>query len=234
MKANVPGDTTRHRRPRGRVAAAVLPGAFVLMLAGVTGVAAAPSPSPSATPTTSPTHSATCHHHHAPYCPKPTPTPTPTPSPTATPIANGGMGGAGNGMTPTPTPQPTSTPAPQPTATPAPTSSPTGATGAGTGTAPGGVSGGGQTGGSRAVSAVRLQLPSVLAPFAPLSASVGSLSSRSSLDAARIPPVEALTPLGGVNFGHGLNLGPLLLLIDMIGIGLLVYLVRTRWLTPEF
>jgi hypothetical protein len=215
--------------------AAVLPGVFALMLAGVSGVAAGQtsSPSPTATPAaaTSPSPTPTCHRHRPPYCPTPTPTPTPTPSPTATPIANGGMGGAGNGVTSTPTPQPTSTPAPRATSTP--TASPSGTSGAGTGSAPGGVSGGGQTGGSRIVSAGRLQIPSVLAPFAPLSASVGSLNARSGLDAARIPPVEALTPLGGVTFGNGLNLGPLLLLIDMIGIGLLVYLVRTRWLTPE-
>jgi hypothetical protein len=71
------------------------------------------------------------------------------------------------------------------------------------------------------------------APFAPLSAADSSVSSTSGLDAARIPPVEALTPMSGVDFGSGLNLAPLLLLIDMIGIGLLVYLVRTRWLAPE-
>ena len=52
------------------------------------------------------------------------------------------------------------------------------------------------------------------------------------LDAARIPPVEALTPLSGLDFGNGLNVGPLLLLIDVIGIGVLIYLVRTRWLAP--
>jgi hypothetical protein len=83
------------------------------------------------------------------------------------------------------------------------------------------------------VAAGRVQIPSVLAPFAPLSASLGSMNTGSGLDAARIPPVEALTPMGGLDFGHGLNLGPLLLLIDLIGIGLLVYIVRTRWLTPE-
>ncbi len=45
--------------------------------------------------------------------------------------------------------------------------------------------------------------------------------------------MEALTPLSGLAFGNGLNLGPLLLLVDVIGIGMLVYLVRTRWLAPE-
>ena len=55
----------------------------------------------------------------------------------------------------------------------------------------------------------------------------------SGLDAARIPPLEALTPLSGLDFGNGLDLGPLLLLIDLIGIGTLAYLVRTRWMAPE-
>ena len=67
------------------------------------------------------------------------------------------------------------------------------------------------------------------APFAPLA----SVVTTPGLDAARIPPVEALTPLSGLAFGNGLNLGPILLLIDLVGIGLLVYLVRTRWLAPE-
>jgi hypothetical protein len=62
---------------------------------------------------------------------------------------------------------------------------------------------------------------------------VTAVTSGQGLDAARIPPVEALTPLSGLEFGNGLNLGPILLLIDLIGIGMLVYLVRTRWLAPE-
>jgi hypothetical protein len=62
---------------------------------------------------------------------------------------------------------------------------------------------------------------------------VAAASSGQGLDAARIPPVEALTPLSGLAFGNGLNLGPILLLVDLVGIGLLVYLVRTRWLAPE-
>jgi hypothetical protein len=70
-------------------------------------------------------------------------------------------------------------------------------------------------------------------PFAPLANIVKVVTSGQGLDAARIPPVEALTPLSGLDFGSGLNLGPILLLIDMLGIGLLIYLVRTRWLNPE-
>jgi len=66
------------------------------------------------------------------------------------------------------------------------------------------------------------------APFVSLSG-----ASASGLDGARIPPVEALTPLSGLDFGNGLDLGPLLLLIDLIGIGVLAYLVRTRWMAPE-
>ncbi len=70
-------------------------------------------------------------------------------------------------------------------------------------------------------------------PFAPLTDAVTAVTYGQGLDAARIPPVEALTPLSGLDFGNGLNVGPILLLIDMLGIGLLVYLVRTRWLNPE-
>jgi len=98
------------------------------------------------------------------------------------------------------------------------------------------VAGSGHSGGSGGTSTqgtTRSQDPTDLAPFAPLTVAVGPLTTKSGLDAARIPPVEALTPLSGLDFGTGINLGPLLLLIDMIGIGLIVYLVRTRWLTPE-
>ena len=70
-------------------------------------------------------------------------------------------------------------------------------------------------------------------PFAPLAGAVRAVTLGQGLDAARIPPVEALTPLSGLDFGNGLNLGPILLLVDLIGIGLLVYVVRTRWLAPE-
>jgi hypothetical protein len=79
----------------------------------------------------------------------------------------------------------------------------------------------------------RPQTVVVPTPFAPLTNAVTAVTSGQGLDAARIPPVEALTPLSGLDFGNGLNVGPILLLIDMLGIGLLVYLVRTRWLNPE-
>ncbi|MFZ2035223.1 MAG: hypothetical protein WAW53_15840 [Candidatus Dormiibacterota bacterium] len=81
--------------------------------------------------------------------------------------------------------------------------------------------------------ATHVQVQADPTPFAPLTNTVTVVTAGQGLDAARIPPVEALTPLSGLEFGSGLNLGPILLLIDMIGIGLLVYLVRTRWLAPE-
>jgi hypothetical protein len=232
MNANVFADITSRRGPRGRAAAALLPGVFAILLAGVSGVAAGPSkptsPTASPTPTASPSPTLLCNKPNAPRC-KRTPPPTlSAPSPSS--IGNGGMGGGGG---PAPTPLPTSTPAP--TSTQVPTSTASGSTGASGGTAPG-ASGGGHSGGSGGAGsqrATRSQDPTDLAPFAPLTVAGGSLSTKSGLDAARIPPVEALTPLSGLDFGNGLNLGPLLLLIDMIGIGLLVYLVRTRWLTPE-
>jgi hypothetical protein len=103
-------------------------------------------------------------------------------------------------------------------------------------TSTGGSSGGSHTGGSGGTSttvAGRPQIVVVPTPFGPLTSAVRAVTSGQGLDAAQIPPVEALTPLSGLDFGNGLNLGPVLLLIDMLGIGLLVYLVRTRWLNPE-
>jgi hypothetical protein len=246
MNANVLGALTPRRRPRGRAALALLPGAFVVMLAGVSGVAAAANPTPAAavtvtaTPSPSPTPR-TCHHGTRPdgtCCPRrnpcitPTPSPTPTPSATPSPTGGGSSGTGGGGPTPTPTatPAPTSTPAP--TATPAPTPTPANSSGGSGGTQSGGTgSGGGSTGGKTgATHAPALVDPT---PFAPLTSAVRAVTSGQGLDAARIPPVEALTPLSGLEFGNGLNLGPILLLIDVIGIGLLFYLIRTRWLAAE-
>jgi hypothetical protein len=104
----------------------------------------------------------------------------------------------------------------------------------------GGSIGGHSTGGGSAPSttvagtgAAHVQAQVDPTPFAPLTSAVKVVTSGQGLDAARIPPLEALTPLSGLEFGSGLNLGPILLLIDLIGIGTLVYLVRTRWLAPE-
>ena len=100
-----------------------------------------------------------------------------------------------------------------------------------------GGSAGGHTGSSGGatgdVDATHTQAAAVPTPFAPLTAAVTVVTSGQGLDAARIPPVEALTPLSGLDFGSGLNVGPILLLIDLIGIGMLCYLVRTRWLASE-
>src|SRR5580700_7022076 len=203
MSANIFGRLTPRRRPRGRAVIALLPGVFALMLAGVSGVAAAPSPSPSpSAPTTTTPTLPPCHHRPHPWC-----SPTPSPSPVVTPTAS------------SPTPAPTKAPAP----TPKPVAS-------------SGGSGGGHSGGSStadAIVAAHAQTPADPTPFAPLSTTVSAVTSGESLDAARIPPVEALTPLSGLEFGNGLNLGPILLLIDLIGIGTLFYLVRTRWLAHE-
>lgn len=101
---------------------------------------------------------------------------------------------------------------------------------------PSGGSGGGHAGGTSPagdIEAAHTQTPVDPTPFAPLSSTVTAVTPVQSLDAARIPPVEALTPLSGLEFGNGLNLGPILLLIDVIGIGMLFYLVRTRWLAHE-
>ncbi|MHB8489119.1 MAG: hypothetical protein ACYDCS_08145 [Candidatus Dormibacteria bacterium] len=213
---------------------ALLPGVFALLLAGASGVAAAPSPSPSptATPTTSPTPTPrVCRHGTRPdgsCCPRRNPC-TATPSPTATPTATpppapsptgGGRGAAGGvGSTPAPTPAPTKAPVPTPKPVASSGGSSTGHSGA--------------AGEAGATEAIRTQTPVDPTPFAPLTSAVRVVTSGQGLDAARIPPVEALTPLSGLEFGNGLNLGPILLLIDLIGIGMLVYLVRTRWLAHE-
>ena len=238
MNANAFSEITPRKRPRARAVAALVPGVFALLLAGVSGVAA--SSTPAATPTASPAPTPTprvCHHGTNPdgtCCPRwnpcftsPTLTPTPTATPTPTP-KGGGMSNGGNG---TPAPTPTSTPTPKPTAAPAPTSKPSGSSGATGGTHSGGT-GAATTGASGTTGATRVHVPADPTPFGTLG-NVDALSTAAGLDAARIPPVEALTPLSGLDFGTGLNLGPLLLLIDMIGIGLLIYLVRTRWLAPE-
>jgi hypothetical protein len=221
---------------------ALLPGVFALLLAGVSGVAASGNPAPavsgmlkaSPTPCAYFTKSGTC-------CPNPK-KPCTTPSPKSGPPGSGNTSG-GAGSTPAPTPVPTSTPNPTstpgptttagPTGTPGPTSTPTSPPVA----SPGGSGGGhssaggaaGTTGPSGATGATHTQTSVDPTPFAPLA----SVVTTRGLDSARIPPVEALTPLSGLAFGNGLNLGPILLLIDLVGIGLLVYLVRTRWLGPE-
>jgi hypothetical protein len=231
MNANVLGTLTPRRRPRGRAALALLPGAFVLMLAGVSGVAAAANPSPTvtvtATATPSPTPTLrTCRHGTRPdgtCCPRLHPCTTPSPT-------GGGSTGTGGVGGTTPTPTPTSTPAP--TKTPAPTATPVGSPGGSGGAQSGGTgSGGGSTGAKTGATHAPVVVDPT--PFAPLTSAARVVTSGQGLDAARIPPVEALTPLSGLEFGDGLNLGPILLLIDVIGIGLLVYLVRTRWLAPE-
>jgi hypothetical protein len=246
MNANVLSRLTRPRRPRGRTAIALLPGAFALVLAGVSGVAASGNPGPAvtgmfkATPTTTPTPTLTpCAYFtkSGTCCPnpkKPCTTPTTTPSPKSGPPGSGNNGGGG-GSTTAPTPVPTTTAGPN--GTPGPTSTPTSPPvaspgGSGSGHSSGGGAAG-TTGPSGATGATHTHSSDDPTPFAPLTSAVTTLTSGRGLDAARIPPVEALTPLSGLAFGSGLNLGPILLLIDLVGIGLLVYLVRTRWLAPE-
>ncbi len=246
MNANVIRKQTRQRRPRGRAALALLPGVFALMLVGVSSVAASiPAQTQTRTAAAAKSHSKQCWHGTNPdgtCCPKsgcPTPPASPTSSPTLTPSpspspSGGGNNGNGGGPTPNPTATATSTPAPTTTPAPTPTSKPVTSGGSGGGHSTGGGSTVGVSRGSAADTDVTHVQPQVdPTPFAPLTSAVTVVTSGQGLDAARIPPVEALTPLSGLEFGSGLNLGPILLLIDMIGIGLLAYLVRTRWLAPE-
>ena len=236
MRPNVFAALAPRRRPRGRAAAALLPGVFALLLAGVSGVAAA-APTPSPTPTASPSPTPrVCHHGTKPdgtCCPRwnpclTSPTPSPSPSPSSTPTGSGGSSNGGNNP---PTPTPTSTPKP----TPKPTPSSGSGQHSGGSSKPGGSasSSSGGSGGSGGSAATRVQVPTDPSPFGALTGAVDSLTAGAGLDAASIPPVEALTPVSGLDFGDGLDLGPLLLLIDLIGIGVLAYLVRTRWMASE-
>ena len=49
-------------------------------------------------------------------------------------------------------------------------------------------------------------------------------------DMPRMLPVAAFSPVVGVQVGSGIELGPALLVINALGIGLLVYVIRRRWL----
>jgi hypothetical protein len=46
------------------------------------------------------------------------------------------------------------------------------------------------------------------------------------LDSTTIPPVEALSPVSGLDFGSGVELGPLTALLDGVAVVALVYVVR--------
>jgi hypothetical protein len=60
----------------------------------------------------------------------------------------------------------------------------------------------------------------------------GTAAASLNLDAVRIPPIEALSPVAGLNFGDGLQLEPALLLADLVGLAALAYVVRRHWLRP--
>jgi hypothetical protein len=36
----------------------------------------------------------------------------------------------------------------------------------------------------------------------------------------------------GLSFGHGLQLGPILLVLDLVGLAALAHVVRRRWMQP--
>ncbi|MBV9101661.1 MAG: hypothetical protein JOZ46_11830 [Candidatus Dormibacteraeota bacterium] len=67
------------------------------------------------------------------------------------------------------------------------------------------------------------------APAAPLS-SGGGQTAAPSLDGVRVPPVEAMSPVSGMSFKGGLEVGPALLVADALGLAALGLLVRRRWL----
>jgi hypothetical protein len=69
-------------------------------------------------------------------------------------------------------------------------------------------------------------------PFAPAAGVLSTPAASLNLDAVRIPPIEALSPVAGLNFGDGLQLEPALLLADVLGLAALAYVVRRHWLRP--
>ena len=134
-------------------------------------------------------------------------------------------GAAGNGTPVTTTP----------TAAPAPATQPSSAS---SGHAPARADTSGQKPALSAVTSIasaaatapasRLRAPAGAAAAAPASGSAGSLN----LDGVRVPPVEAMSPVTGLNFKSGLELGPVLLVADLLGLAALALLVRRRWLRP--
>jgi len=54
-----------------------------------------------------------------------------------------------------------------------------------------------------------------------------------SLDSTELPPVEALTPVGGLDFGSGFQVGPSLLFLDALGVGLAWTLTRRYLRDPD-
>jgi hypothetical protein len=167
------------------------------------------SPSPAATPTPSPSFNSS---HQSGTGDGPTPSATPKPKPSAIP-------------TPTAAPivDPTNTPEPTPTAgdggtvtTPEATAAPALST----------------SGSSTPQPPPATHDPGDPAPFVPAPAASGSTIQSLNLDSAHIPPIEALSPVSGLTFGKSLQLGPILLLIDLLGMAALYYFVRYRWRTP--
>jgi hypothetical protein len=66
------------------------------------------------------------------------------------------------------------------------------------------------------------------APFQPVGSPAPSVNALS-LASANVPPIDALTPVSGINFSNAVQLGPALILADLAGMGLLWFIVRRRW-----
>jgi hypothetical protein len=201
-----------------------------LLLAGQPTAAAAAGPGPHV------------HRHHSP-----TPTPSPAPMPSPTP-------GTSPSPTPMPAPSPRETPVPAPTAMPVATAQPGGGESAIASAAPGvnpgsgasafgagaasqvppALSDNGATGGQPVPGGSSTVPGAQAAPtvFGPASAVRGAVAPALSLQAVRIPPIEALSPVAGLDFGEGLQLGPALLFFDLLGLVALAYVVRRRWMRP--
>ena len=227
MNANVIGKLIPRRRPRGRVLMALAPGVFALLLTGASGVAAGSPPS-SPSPTTTP--APTCRHHHR-TCPTPTPSPAPRPArPRARPVAAPLAPEAAAGPRPRQRPRPLRRARQRRPRHPLQRRLPRRLRQADRrqpfdrhrfqrhkrwhqrGARPG-------PGRSHALCATHQRREGGDLRTGPRCRADPTAGSTHAVERARVR--------------QRAESGPILLLIDLIGIGMLVYLVRTRWLAPE-
>jgi hypothetical protein len=67
------------------------------------------------------------------------------------------------------------------------------------------------------------------APFTPLGRDASKSPAEdlvAGLDGTTIPPIQALTPMSGLDFGAGFQVGPVMALVDAFGLVALLWVVR--------
>jgi hypothetical protein len=169
--------------------------------------------------------------------PAPSSTPTPTLSPTAAPSHHH----AGDKASPSPSPAPTQTTTTAGTAT---ISAPSGSSSPSTTTAkepskagpddhqqaapPGSDAKHPKPDPRVSLGAPVHAAPRAVSPFPPLPrrSPAAPEDLLADLDGTSIPPVEAMTPMAGLDFGSGFEIGPVMALLDAFGLVALLYVVR--------